>query len=116
MENEYTTIKVKKTTLESLKQATMLINARKPTYKSTVAGLINQLAEAYDTQMDDYTLVGNREKWILDGIPVILDSDASKHFRELKQYEPIDCSVIVSNFIRTEAMNRRFSKAGINNG
>ncbi len=110
MSNEYTTIKVKKITLESLKNAAKLINNKDPHYKMTVAGLVSRLAEAYDGQMDVNTLSGNKEGWILDGMPVILDSDASKHFKELKVYEPIDCSVLVSNYIRSEAMDRRFSR------
>ena len=110
MSNEYTTIKVKKTTLDSLKKAVKLINVKDPHYKATVAGLVTILAESYDGQMDGNTLSGNQESWIIDGVPVILESDAAKHFRELKIYEPIDCSIMVSNYIRNEAMDRRFNR------
>jgi len=115
MKNEYTTVKLKKTTINALKVAVDMINAKEPYTKATVAGLINGLAESYRTQMDNNTLSGNKEKWILDGVPVILDSDAAKHFRELKSYESVNCSVIVSNYIRKEAMDRRFKKMDTDN-
>jgi hypothetical protein len=113
MKNDYTTVKLKRSTVNSLKRAAALINMKEPYAKATVAGLINGLAESYDTQMDDKTLSGNAEKWILDGVPVILNSDAAKHFRELKDYEPINCSTMISQHIRNEAMRRRFEKVGI---
>ncbi len=115
MKNEYTTVKLKKTTVNVLKVAADMINAKEPYSKATVAGLVNKLAESYSTQMDNNTLSGNEEKWIIDGVPIILDSDAAKHFRELKSYEPINCSMIISNYIRKEAMDRRFKKMDIDN-
>ena len=111
MQAEYTTIKVKKEVVAKLKNAAKLINKNsKYTNKMTIAGLVAQLAESYDTQMDEDSVAGNGEDWILNGVPVILDSDAARHFRELKMYYPVECSTIVSKYIRDTATNKRFEK------
>jgi len=112
MESEYTTIKIKKEYVSQLKEAVNVINSKEGALgkKTTVAGLVARLADSYDTQMSRITIAGNREGWIADGIPVILDSDASKHFVELKEYFPCDCSVMISNVIRTMAMEERMSR------
>ena len=116
-ESKYTTIQVKREVKDVLKLAVDRLNATSSNSgKVTVAGLVNRLAEAYSLGMDEDTIKGNRESWVLDGIPVILTSDGSKHFRELKEYEPDNCAVIVSEFIRSEAMARRHERVGLTNG
>ncbi len=115
MSNEFTSVSLKKSTVNSLKRAAKLINEKREEKnfkgKQTVSGLINQLAESYEKQMNNMTLSSNLDKWVNDGVPVILDSDASKHFAELKDYCPLECVLMVSNFIRTEAMTYRFKRA-----
>jgi len=111
MASEYTTIKVKTETLDKLKTAAALLNGSGDAQKIvTVAGLVTRLAEGYERHMTRQTIAGNTDTWILDGYPVILDSDAAKHFEELRTYYPVDCSVMVAQYIRNLAMTERFSK------
>lgn len=109
-EDRYVNIKVKKEVRDSLVRATSILNSKIKKNKTTVAGLITTLANQYDSQLDETTVFSNIEDWIFDGIPVILDSVASKNFNELKYHDPVNCVVIVSNFIANEALERRLKK------
>lgn len=108
---EYRNIKVKAEVLDSLKEATKLLNHHnrdKGCPKATVAGLVTMLADAYRTQMDGETLFCNDIGWTLSGVPVILNGDSAKHFKELKHYVPENCVIEVNTFIRNRAMEERF--------
>lgn len=111
MGNKYKNINVKVEVADILVDAAARLNEASGGYgkKVTVAGLVTRLAEAYSGHMSDSTISGNNEDWIIDGVPVILTSDGAKHFRELKTYEPVHCAVMVSDFIRSEAMKRRYA-------
>ena len=110
--NKSATITVKKEVRDTLANVVDMLNKKQSgelkLKKVTIAGLVTRLAHAYEDHMDERTMFGNQEDWIDCGAPVILDSDAYKHFAELKNYEPVDCTTMVSMFIRKEAMIRRF--------
>lgn len=114
MNDEYTTIKVRKDTLYKLKDAAKLLNARKANVgkKYTVSGLVSLLADQYESNMDADTLpeIGE-DSWMNHGVPIILNSSASKHFNELKTYYPKMCVDMVTNYIVNTASNERFERA-----
>ncbi len=116
MSVKYRTIKIKEESMVKLKKAVSQLNEKGQYEKVTLAGLVSQLANSYERHMDTKSLLGNREKWITDGVPVILDSDAAKHYAELKMHYPEDCSVIISNYIRSMAMEARFAFVEKNHG
>jgi hypothetical protein len=117
MSNEYTTIKVKKEVGDKLKTAVGLLNGASSECVYTVAGLVSRLAEAYDGQLNELVLASNTTGWVMNGIPIISNSDGAKHYEELLGYEPIAASFMVSDFIRHEAMTRRFKMiAGATSG
>lgn len=109
-EDRYVNIKVKKDVRDSLVNAASILNLKNKKNKTTVAGLITILANQYNNQLDELVILSNKEDWIFDGIPVILDSVASKNFNELKYHDPVNCVAIVSNFIANEALDRRLRK------
>lgn len=111
IKKEYSSIRVDKSDINKLKTAAKQLTDKKGR-KISVASLISMLADSYETQMDENTLI-NDENWMISGVPVILNSDAAKHFRELKYYFPENCTLIVSNFIRETAMTQRFKEIGI---
>lgn len=110
MSNEYTTIKVKKDVGDKLKEVVDKLNSKESIVTFTVAGLITRLAEAYSTQLTKGILASNTTGWIVDGIPIITNSDGARHYDELVRYEPVEAGFIVSEFIRKEAMTRRFAR------
>ena len=104
-------IKVRRDIGDKLKSAVKLLNGNnKSEQLYTVAGIVSRLAEAYDSQLTPEVLASNNTGWVLDGIPIISNSDGFKHYNELLLYEPIEASFLVSDFIRKEAMTRRFKR------
>lgn len=105
---KYVNISVKVEVRDQLKEVVSKLRTRNST-KVTIAELVTQLAEAYTTQLDNSTMLGD-PVWMLSGYPIIVNSDGAKHYNELKQYEPVFCSSIVSDLIRQEAMKRRLER------
>ena len=110
VKQEYKSIRVKSEVIDSLKDVVEMLNKKqhKSLKKITIAGLVSRLAESYNRHTNEETIVSNTESWILDGVPVILDSDAAKHFAELVAYDPILYPKYISNEIRRIAMDKRY--------
>ena len=108
--NEYKQIKVKKDVWDTLNRVAKDISKLDNGRCVTIAGLVTELAEAYDRQFIEEVAKGNKVSWMLSGIPVILNSDSAKHFQELVNSDPVNCVLRVNEFIREEAMKERFAR------
>ena len=107
---EYKQIKVKKEVWDALSRAAKVMSATDNGRCVTIAGLVTELANAYDKQFTEEVAKGNNVSWMLSGIPVILNSDSAKHFQELVNSDPANCVLRVNGFIREEAMEKRFAR------
>jgi len=111
MSDRYATIQVKREVKDSLKRVADALNeCIEPTSpKYTVAGLVSMLADAYEMHLDLRELFGNNKR-LVEGVPIILDVEGAKHFKELQLYEPSRCISIVSEFIKATTAEKRFKK------
>lgn len=113
MANERSVITIKTGHRDSIKDAIRIINAHGGIAgkKATISNMIGMFAEALETYSNADAM--NTESWMIKASPIILNSNAAKHYRELKVYEPDNAMNIVTDYIVMEAMKRRYENIGI---
>jgi len=108
----YKQIKVKEDVLDKLKVAVALVNDidGDKCNKLTVAGLVTRLADACSKQVSGDILASNDIGWLLNGYPIMVNSDAAKHYNEFRLYCPDTFMLEINQMIRNRAMDERFKR------
>lgn len=115
MKPKYKQIQVKYEVWERLRSVVDMLNSTNAEGlpRESVAGLVTRLAEAYEILTED-VIKDNEVSWTTAGVPIIVNGDTAKHYKELKEYDR--CFMLaVNNFVRNETMECRFAKV-VENG